>query len=156
MSAKLAQVELPKSLEVEWHDKIALLRIVRPEKRNALNDEIVLGIDTFFTNIPEHVRAVVIEAGGENFSAGLDLSEITERSTIAGVAHSMMWHAAFDKIECGRVPVVSVLKGAVVGGGLELASATHIRVAEKSAYYALPEGQRESLSAAVVPRACHA
>jgi enoyl-CoA hydratase/carnithine racemase len=102
----------------------------------------VLGIDTFFSNIPEHVRAVVIEAGGENFSAGLDLSEITERSTIDGVTHSMMWHDAFDKIECGRVPVVSVLKGAVVGGGLELASATHIRVAEKSAYYALPEGQR--------------
>jgi (methylthio)acryloyl-CoA hydratase len=142
MSAKLPEVELPKSLEVQWHDKIALLRIVRPEKRNALNDEIVLGIDTFFANIPEQVRAVVIEAGGENFSAGLDLSEIIERSTIAGVAHSMMWHAAFDKIECGRVPVVSVLKGAVVGGGLELASATHIRVAEKSAYYALPEGQR--------------
>ena len=90
MSAKLSQVELPKSMEVQWHDKIALLRIVRPEKRNALNDEIVLGIDAFFTNIPEQVRAVVIEAGGENFSAGLDLSEIIERSTIAGVAHSMM------------------------------------------------------------------
>src|SRR5437660_9982333 len=142
MSAKLAEIELPKSLEVQWHDKIALLRIVRPEKRNALNDPTVLGIDTFFSNIPEHVRAVVIEAGGDNFSAGLDLSEIRERSTIDGVTHSMMWHDAFDKIECGRVPVVSVLKGAVVGGGLELASATHIRVAERSAYYALPEGSR--------------
>src|SRR6266487_3826979 len=142
MSAELSEIKLPKSLEVRWHDKIALLRIVRPEKRNALNDPTVLGIDAFFSNIPEHVRAVVIEAGGDNFSAGLDLSEIRERSTIDGVTHSMMWHDAFDKIECGRVPVVSVLKGAVVGGGLELASATHIRVAEKSAYYALPEGQR--------------
>jgi len=106
MSAKLPEMKLPKSLEVQWHDKIALLRIVRPEKRNALNDPTVLGIDTFFSNIPEHVRAVVIEAGGENFSAGLDLSEIRERSTIDGVTHSMMWHDAFDKIECGRVPVV--------------------------------------------------
>src|SRR6266481_4223719 len=142
MSAKFPEIQLPKSLEVHWHDRIALLRIVRPEKRNALNDPTVLGIDTFFSNIPEHVRAVVIEAGGDNFSAGLDLSEIRERSTIDGVTHSMMWHDAFDKIECGRVPVVSVLKGAVVGGGLKLASATHIRIAEKSAYYALPEGQR--------------
>ena len=41
-----------------------------------------------------------------------------------------------------RAPVVAVLRGAVVGGGLELASAAHIRVAEDSAIYALPEGQR--------------
>jgi enoyl-CoA hydratase/carnithine racemase len=142
MSSKLPEIALPKSLEVQWHDEVALLRIVRPEKRNALDDPTVLGIDTFFSSIPEHVKAVVVEAGGENFSAGLDLSEMTERSTIGGVMHSMMWHTAFAKIEFGRVPVVSVLKGAVVGGGLELASATHIRIAEKSAYYALPEGQR--------------
>jgi enoyl-CoA hydratase/carnithine racemase len=54
----------------------------------------------------------------------------------------MMWHRAFEKIQFGRVPVVAVLKGAVIGGGLELASSTHIRVAEASALYALPEGQR--------------
>jgi enoyl-CoA hydratase/carnithine racemase len=54
----------------------------------------------------------------------------------------MMWHRAFERVEFGRVPVIAVLKGAVVGGGLELACATHIRVAEQSAYYALPEGQR--------------
>ena len=53
-----------------------------------------------------------------------------------------MWHRIFDKIEFGRVPVVTVMHGAVVGGGLELAAATHIRVAERSAYYALPEGSR--------------
>jgi (methylthio)acryloyl-CoA hydratase len=53
-----------------------------------------------------------------------------------------MWHRAFHDIEFGRVPVVSVLSGAVVGGGLELAVATHIRVAERSAFYALPEAQR--------------
>jgi len=40
------------------------------------------------------------------------------------------------------VPVVAVLHGAVVGGGLELAAACHLRVAEESAYYGLPEGQR--------------
>jgi enoyl-CoA hydratase/carnithine racemase len=45
-------------------------------------------------------------------------------------------------MQFGRVPVVSVLHGAVVGGGLELAAATHIRVAEPTAYYGLPEGQR--------------
>jgi enoyl-CoA hydratase/carnithine racemase len=53
-----------------------------------------------------------------------------------------MWHAAFDAVQFGRVPVVAALHGAVVGGGLELASACHIRVAEDSAYFGLPEGQR--------------
>ena len=53
-----------------------------------------------------------------------------------------MWHRAFEHIEFGKVPVVAVLHGAVVGGGLELAAAAHVRVAERSAYYALPEGSR--------------
>ena len=56
--------------------------------------------------------------------------------------HSRMWHAAFEQVQFGRVPVVAVLHGAVVGGGLELASACHIRVAETSTFYGLPEGQR--------------
>src|SRR5204863_3607059 len=59
-----------------------------------------------------------------------------------GIAHSRNWHRAFERIEFGRAPVVAVLHGAVVGGGLELAAACHIRVAERSAYYALPEGSR--------------
>jgi (methylthio)acryloyl-CoA hydratase len=53
-----------------------------------------------------------------------------------------MWHRAFEAIQFARVPVFSALHGAVVGGGFELASATHVRIAETSAYFALPEGQR--------------
>ena len=133
---------LPSSLAAEWRGDIAILRLARPEKRNALNDPTVEGIGAFFSHLPGNAKAVVLDAVGENFSAGLDLSELSERSTIEGVVHSMMWHRAFEQIELGRVPVVAVLKGAVVGGGLELAVAAHIRVAERSAYYALPEGQR--------------
>jgi (methylthio)acryloyl-CoA hydratase len=64
------------------------------------------------------------------------------RDIHSGVLHSRMWHAAFDAIQFGSVPVVAALHGAVVGGGLELAAACHIRVADKSTYYGLPEGQR--------------
>src|SRR3546814_2970966 len=53
-----------------------------------------------------------------------------------------MWYAAFRHIQFGRVPVIAVLHGAVIGGGLELAAATHVRIAEPSSFYALPEGQR--------------
>ena len=133
---------LPETLEAERRGEIAILRLARPDKRNALNDPTVVGIDAFFAGLHPDIKVVVLDAVGDNFSAGLDLSELSERSTFEGVAHSMMWHRVFEQIELGRVPVVAVLKGAVVGGGIELAAAAHIRVAERSAYYALPEGQR--------------
>jgi (methylthio)acryloyl-CoA hydratase len=134
--------DLPASLCAERRGAIALLRLSRPEKRNALDDTTVLGIETFFAALPADVKSVVIHGEGEHFSAGLDLSELTRRDIPESIAHSQMWRRAFEQIEFGRVPVVSVLHGAVVGGGLELAAATHVRVAERSAYYALPEGSR--------------
>ncbi|MEU5263243.1 crotonase/enoyl-CoA hydratase family protein [Amycolatopsis sp. NPDC021455] len=133
---------LPPSLRLELLGDIAVLRLARPEKRNALDDTTVLGLETFFGAPPQGIKAVVLDAVGDHFSAGLDLSELTERDAFEGLEHSMMWHRAFERLERGRVPVVAVLKGAVVGGGLELAAAAHIRVAEPSAFYALPEGQR--------------
>ncbi|MEA2873163.1 MAG: (methylthio)acryloyl-CoA hydratase [Hyphomicrobiales bacterium] len=134
--------KLPKSLKVQRRGAVAILTLARPEKRNALNDATVLGLEQFFATLPAGVKAVVLNAEGKHFSAGLDLSELKVLSTEEGIAHSRMWHGIFDKIEFGRVPVVTVMHGAVVGGGLELAAATHVRIAERSAYYALPEGSR--------------
>ena len=133
---------LPDSLHADVQGPVAVLRLNRAHKRNALDDETVLGIETFFTSLPEGIAAVVLCGDGEHFSAGLDLSELEERDVSEGVEHSRFWHRAFDKVQFGRVPVVAVLHGAVVGGGLELAAAAHVRVAERSAYYALPEGSR--------------
>ncbi|NDG16344.1 MAG: enoyl-CoA hydratase, partial [Betaproteobacteria bacterium] len=59
-----------------------------------------------------------------------------------GMHHSRMWHHAFAHIQFGKVPVVAALQGAVVGGGLELAASCHIRVADDTTFYALPEGSR--------------
>jgi len=129
-------------LKVERDGPVLILGIDRPEKRNALNDETIAALDEIFSRLPSDARAVLIHATGPNFSAGLDLSEIAERDAHQGVLHSRSWHACFDKIESGPLPVVAVLRGAVVGGGLELAATAHIRVAERSAFYALPEGQR--------------
>lgn len=136
------EIELPRTLKAERRGDIAILTLMRAQKRNALDDPTVFGIEAFFDALPEEIKAVVLAAEGEHFSAGLDLTELTERNVVQGISHSRSWHRAFDKIEFGRVPVVAVLHGAVVGGGLELAAATHIRVAEASTYYALPEGSR--------------
>ena len=129
-------------LRIEHHDAVTHLRLMRPAKRNALNDALIGQLHAAFVTLPEATRAVVLSGEGHHFCAGLDLSEVTERSVAEGILHSRMWHAAFEQVQFGRVPVVCVLHGAVVGGGLELASATHIRVAEQSTFYGLPEGQR--------------
>jgi (methylthio)acryloyl-CoA hydratase len=133
---------LPASLHYERHGEIGILRLARGHKRNALDDDTVAGLDQFFSAVPDGVKAIVLHGEGEHFCAGLDLSELRERDVAGGVAHSRSWHRAFDHVEFGTVPVVAVLHGAVVGGGLELAAACHVRVAERSAYYALPEGSR--------------
>ena len=134
--------DLPPTLKAERHGAVAVLSLDRAEKRNALDDTTVSGLESFFSSLPDGVRAVVLTGTGEHFSAGLDLAELTERDVFAGVAHSRSWHHAFERIEFGKVPVVAVLHGAVIGGGLELAAAAHIRVAERSAFYALPEASR--------------
>lgn len=121
---------------------IAVVTLNRPSKRNALNANIVLALEEIFTTLPAQIRAAVLHGNGDHFSAGLDLSEVTEQDVAEGIHHSRMWHRAFERIQFGKVPVVAALHGAVVGGGLELAAATHVRVADQSAFYALPEGQR--------------
>jgi enoyl-CoA hydratase/carnithine racemase len=142
MMADRLDIKLPASLVASRQDAVAILRLARPEKRNALNDEAIVGIEAFFTSLPDGIRAVLLHGEGEHFSAGLDLSELEERDVTQGIAHSGLWHRAFERIQFGKVPVVAVLHGAVVGGGLELAAAAHVRIAEGSAYYALPEGSR--------------
>jgi enoyl-CoA hydratase/carnithine racemase len=133
---------LPPTLTVERRGPIALLSLARPEKRNALDNATVDGIGHFFETLAPDIRAVVVAGTGPHFCAGLDLSSVLELGATEGIEHSQRWHRAFAKIESGRVPVIAALHGAVVGGGLELALACHIRVADRSTYYALPEGQR--------------
>jgi (methylthio)acryloyl-CoA hydratase len=129
-------------LKIEQKGAVLTVGLNRPAKRNALNDGIILAIQDCFSNLPEGTGAVVIHGVGDHFSSGLDLSELTEHDATEGLRHSQMWHRVFDRIQYSRVPVIAALQGAVIGGGLELACAAHIRVAEPSAYFALPEGQR--------------
>ncbi len=129
-------------LKVERIGAVLSVGLNRPAKRNALNDGIILAIGDCFASLPEDIGAVVVHGIGDHFSSGLDLSELAEHDATEGLRHSQMWHRVFDRIQYSRVPVIAVLKGAVIGGGLELACAAHIRVAEPSAYFALPEGQR--------------
>jgi len=129
-------------IQLEIDGAVAVIRLNRAAKRNALSDALVIGIRDTFQSLPSTVRAAVIDGAGDHFCAGLDLSELKERDAGQGLHHSRMWHNALEQVQYGPVPVIAALHGAVVGGGLELASACHIRVADETTFYALPEGSR--------------
>jgi enoyl-CoA hydratase/carnithine racemase len=132
----------PADLQLEIRDDIAIIRLTRAAKRNALSDALILALRDTFQNLPSSVGAAVIDGEGPHFCAGLDLAELKERDAGQGLHHSRLWHAALELVQYGPVPVIAALHGAVVGGGLELASACHIRVADSTTFYALPEGSR--------------
>ncbi len=117
-------------IRFEMRHDIAVVTLTRAKKRNALNDALIASLRHLFENLPPETRAAVISGEGDHFCAGLDLSDLKERDAGEGMHHSRSWHIALERIQYGPVPVVAALHGAVVGGGLELASACHIRVAD--------------------------
>lgn len=132
----------PAMLSIAVEGRIAVLTLNRPDKRNAMCDQLLGEIDAFFTAPPEGVRVAVMTGAGGHFCSGLDLSEQVRRDAEGTMRHSRGWHAVMDKIQFGGLPVVSALTGAAIGGGLELATATHVRIAEPSVIFQLPEGRR--------------
>jgi enoyl-CoA hydratase/carnithine racemase len=130
------------NIAISVEGSIAVLTFSRPEKRNAINDRTLAELDAFFSAPPAGVRVAVIHGAGGNFSAGLDLSEAVERDATAVFAHSRHWHGVMEKMQFGGLPIVSVMEGAVMGGGLEIAAATHVRVADPTVKFQLPEGKR--------------
>ena len=121
---------------------VAILGLNRPQKRNAINDRFVAEIAAAVDRAGREAKAGVIHGHGDHFCAGLDLAEHVQKSPVEGIHGSRNWHAAFSKLEFGPIPWFAALQGAVIGGGLELAASTHVRIAEQSAFFALPEGTR--------------
>ena len=133
------------NIHVKADDNIAIVSLNRSAKRNALNAETIEELILIFSALPScGAKAVVLRAEGDHFSAGLDLIEHQQqkRSAAQFMQICLRWHEAFNRMEYGGIPVIAALKGATVGGGLELASAAHIRVADQTTYFTLPEGQR--------------
>jgi (methylthio)acryloyl-CoA hydratase len=129
-------------LTYELRDQVAWVGLNRPAKRNAINDALLAGLEAAVRGAQAEARAMVIFGHGPCFSAGLDLSEHRSREPAEVFRHSRSWHAAFAAIRHGAIPAIAALHGATVGGGLELAAACHLRVADATTFFALPEGQR--------------
>ena len=129
-------------LDIDIRGDIAILAMNRPDKRNAMCDDLLDRIDGFFRKVPDGVKVAVLCGNGGHFCSGLDLSEHVQRDAEGTMRHSRNWHAIMDRIQFGGLPVVSAMTGAVIGGGLELATSTHVRIAEPSVIFQLPEGRR--------------
>ena len=129
-------------LKISVDGTIATLTMNRPDKRNAMCEALLGDLDTFFSNPPKEVRVVIITGIAGHYCSGLDLSEHVHRSAEENLYHSRAWHGVMEKIQFGGLAVVSAMFGAVIGGGLEIAAATHVRIAEPSTIFQLPEGRR--------------
>lgn len=127
---------------LDYRGDVAVVGLNRPVKRNAISDAFIEELNTVITEVESRAKAGVIHGHGPHFCAGLDLAEHVKKTPFEGVQGSRRWHEVFGRIQRGKLPWFAALHGAVVGGGLELASSVHVRVADRSAFFALPEGQR--------------
>jgi enoyl-CoA hydratase/carnithine racemase len=129
-------------LRIDVDGPVATLTMNRPDKRNAMCEELLEALDGFFSSPPKDVRVAILTGVEGHFCSGLDLSEHVHRSAEENLYHSRHWHHVMEKIQFGGLAVVSAMFGAVIGGGLELAASTHVRIAEPSTIFQLPEGRR--------------
>lgn len=121
---------------------IATVTINRPDKLNALNDEVLNDLAHVFKDIQvdQEVEAVIVTGAGEKaFVAGADIKELSKLDNRSGRMASQKGQQIFQLIEDTRKPVVAAVNGYALGGGAELAMACHLRIAGTNATFGLPE-----------------
>ncbi len=130
------------TLTWDARDGVATITIARPEKRNALHAAAITTLAEICATLDarEDIRAVILTGSGGTFSAGGDIGAWSALSPAAFARHWVRdGHAAFDRLARLTQPVIAVLNGSVLGGGLELAAAADYRIAETQATLAMPE-----------------
>jgi enoyl-CoA hydratase len=130
------------TLKVERRDKIAFVKIDRPDRLNALNAQAKSELKQLFLDIQNdaEVDVVILTGSGEKaFVAGTDIKELTELDERKGRLFSEGGQAVFNVIENLGKPVIAAVNGYALGGGAELALACHVRIASDNAKFGQPE-----------------
>lgn len=128
----------------ERHGAIAIIRLNRPEKFNALSREMILTLSDIFTNLESEtgLRAILLTGAGDKaFCAGTDISELAQPNEAEARKVSERGQALCNQIESCAVPVIAAINGIAAGGGCELALACHLRIASEKARFSLPESK---------------
>src|SRR5687767_5328525 len=126
----------------ERKDSVAIIRLNRAEKFNALSRQMIVALSQIFTNFKSQpdLRAIILSgAGDQAFCAGTDITELSELTTKEAREVSERGQALCNQIESCKVPVIAAINGVAAGGGCELALACHIRIASPNASFSLPE-----------------
>jgi enoyl-CoA hydratase len=122
--------------------QIALVTIHRPKALNALNQEVMLKLESIISQLIENkdVRGIIITGSGQkSFVVGADITEITELSYEEAVSFSLRGQKIFQMIENSPKPIIAAVNGYALGGGCELAMACHLRIASENAIFGQPE-----------------
>jgi enoyl-CoA hydratase len=130
------------TIRTELTDNIFFIYINRPDKMNALNQqvmaELALAVDEIYTN--KEIKSAVITGTGEKaFVAGADIAEFLTLSAQQGAELAKKGHVIFKRIEDSPKPVIAAVNGFALGGGCELAMACHFRIASANAKFGQPE-----------------
>ncbi|MGH8053469.1 MAG: enoyl-CoA hydratase/isomerase family protein [Stenotrophomonas sp.] len=129
-------------VSISTRDGIRTLTVQRPEKLNALNRHTLESLDAAFADAAQadEVRVVVLTgAGPKAFVAGADIAEMNGLSPVQGRDFSLIGQRLMRRIERLNKPVIAMVNGFALGGGMELAMACHLRIAADSAKVGQPE-----------------
>ena len=131
----------PKYLQLSVENKVGLVTINRPEKRNALSPEVLEEIEALFTQISsmDDVSVVVLTGGEKYFSAGFDLNFIRTLEKVSNEGFIDLSHRAYHTIMFCSQPVIAAVGGPAIAGGFDLTTMCDIRYASERAKF----GQRE-------------
>jgi len=133
------------AFETLIYEKVDYLRIVtlnRPEKKNALNNQLIKELDHVIEEIKNDAEAgaVIITGNEQSFAAGADITEISTIATpIDAHRFEFSIQSLFIKIEDLEKPVIAAVSGLALGGGCELALACDLRIAAENAIFGQPE-----------------
>lgn len=138
------------NLLVEKENQIGIIKINRPEVRNALNNETVTEILLAFEELENDMEIGVIVftgVGEKAFAAGADINQLTNRTSFAAFTNGSMTEV-YRRIENSKKATIAAINGFALGGGSELAMSCDIRIASENAKFGLPE-----LNLSVIPGA---
>jgi enoyl-CoA hydratase len=123
-------------------DGIATLTVNRPDKLNALNDQVVSQLVQAATLLrnDDLVRGVIVTGSGTKaFIAGADIGDLAKQGVLEGRQRALTGQAMLEAFELMGKPVIAAVNGYALGGGCELAMACHIRIASENAKFGQPE-----------------